>query len=275
MAKKIKYGICEWSLPWSGKFGFQFAKELGFDGVQIDLGPYQYDLPLSKEKMQDAYMDASAKYGLEIPSMTVQAVNNEHTMTATPGLRDFYLAVDALKKAVDACERMGINIIMPPHFYQNVMVTEEDVRRTALAYKEVCAYAAPKGITFASENAMTREEFLRFKELAGNPENFGIYFDTQNYWKHKGYYVPDLYRQLKDFCVPQIHIKDGKGIISSAILGEGDSKFFETAEAIKESGFEGWIILENYYDQSLLAEQNHNPWELIEKDLEIAKSIFG
>jgi len=275
MEKKIKFGICEWSLPWNGRFGIQFASELGFDGVQLDLGPYQYDLPLSKERMQDAYLDAGAKYGIEFPSMTVQTVNNDHTMTAEPGLRDFYLAVKALKAAVDACDRMGIDIIMPPHFYRNVIKTEEDVRRTAMAYKEACAYAATKGKIFASENAMTRDEFIAFKKMAGDPENLKIFFDTQNYWKHKGYNVAEMYKDLKEFCVPQIHIKDGEGIISSAILGEGDSKFYETAEAIKASGFEGWIIFENYYDQSLLAEQGHDPWKLIEKDFEIARKVFG
>ena len=273
---KIKYGICEWSLPWKGhQFAFDFAKELGFDGMMVDLGFYEHDLPMGKKRMQDAYMNASAKYGIDLPSMCVTTVNDEYTMNSTPGLRDFYLACNALRTAVDAAAAMGIKVLMPPHFYQNVIRNEEDLKHAAMAYREVCPYAAEKGITFASENALTREEWLRFREYAGNPDNLKIFFDTQNYWKHKGYNVAGMYNDLKEFIVPQIHVKDGKGIISSALLGEGDSHFFETAEEIKKSGFEGWIILEGYYDRSLLAQQDHDTWRLIEKDLETAKKVFG
>ena len=106
--------------------------------------------------------------------------------------------------------------------------------------------------------------------------NFKIFFDTQNYWKLKGYNTPDMYDELSGFICSNIHVKDGYGApVSSAMLGEGDSQFFETAERIKKSRFTGWIILENSFDQIPLCLESHNTIELITKDLATSKQVFG
>jgi len=274
MPKKIKYGTCEWALPWNGKFGVQFAHELGFEGMQLDLGPWQFNLPLARPEMQRAYLEAGQKYEMEYPSMAVNYLNQTNTPTCQPGLREHYLAMEAMKKAVDTATAMKIPVIFAPSFYDAVIVTEEDFVRTARFYREVCIYAEKKNIIIAQENSLNKEEVERMVDLV-NMDNFKIFFDSQNYWKHKGYNVAEVYRGIKEHCVDQIHIKDGKGFVSTALLGEGDSKFFETAEAIKETGFEGWLLMENYYDQLLLADQNPNPYEMLARDLKVAKEIFG
>lgn len=272
--KKIKYGIVDACLPYDGKFGVQFASELGFDGVSLCQGVWKNNLPMSVKRMQDAYLDAGEKYGIEYPSLSVNGVMADHSMTMVPGGRDYYIAVDAIMQAVDTCEAMKISTILVPNFFANGINSEEEMKRAALAYKDICQYALDKNIIISTENVLTRDEYIKFDKMV-SMENFKLHFDTQNYWKHRGYNAAQCYLDLHEFCVPQIHLKDGKGFSGSALLGEGDSKFFQTAEAIKSTGFEGWVIFENFYDQSLLAEQNPDPFELIAKDLETAKKTFG
>lgn len=271
MATKIKYGICEWSLPWNGKFGTKFASELGFDGIELDLGPYEFDLPLSKPEMQKAYLEAAQKYKLEYPSMAVNTLNQINNLNQPRGTHERYLAVRALKKAVDACEAMKIPVIQVPNFYHSVLNDREDIVRTALAFKEGCEYAYDKGITITSENAL-RGEDLELMIKTVDMDNFGVFFDSQNYWKHKGWNGPQVYEEIRQYTVNQIHVKDGYGHpVSSALLGQGDSKFFEFADTLKGHNYEGWIILENYFDREPLCLQSHDTIGMIREDLATAK----
>lgn len=271
----MKFGICEWSLPWNGQFGTKFAHELGLDGIELDLGPYEFDLPLSKPEMQKAYLEAAQKYELEYPSMAVNTLNQINHLNQTRGTHERYLAVRALKKAVDACDAMKIPVIQVPNFYHSVLNDRDDIVRTALAFKEGCEYAYDKGITITSENALRGEDLQLMIETVGM-DNFGVFFDSQNYWKHKGWDGPEVYDEIHEYCVDQIHIKDGYGHpVSSAMLGKGDSKFFEFAETVKKHNFDGWLILENYFDRVPLCLESHDTLELIRQDLATAKKAFA
>ena len=48
MEKKIKFGCVAWGLPGGGYFGPQIAKEAGLDGIQLELGSYEW-LSVSSE----------------------------------------------------------------------------------------------------------------------------------------------------------------------------------------------------------------------------------
>jgi sugar phosphate isomerase/epimerase len=76
--------------------------------------------------------------------------------------------------------------------------------------------------------------------------------------------------------VCEIHVKDGKGRdLSGALLGEGDTDFYGSIEVIKNHGYEGWIVNENYYDQKPLSERDSDIAALIKKDLDILKKALG
>ena len=45
MEKKIKFGCVAWGLPGGGYFGPQIAKEAGLDGIQLELGSYEWGYP--------------------------------------------------------------------------------------------------------------------------------------------------------------------------------------------------------------------------------------
>ena len=54
MGKKTKIGITEWSLPVDGPYGSKIAAEIGFEGVQLDVGSYERNFPKTKKIVQDA-----------------------------------------------------------------------------------------------------------------------------------------------------------------------------------------------------------------------------
>jgi hypothetical protein len=42
MEKNVKLGITEWSLPVDGPYGCKIAADVGFEGIQLDVGSKDY-----------------------------------------------------------------------------------------------------------------------------------------------------------------------------------------------------------------------------------------
>lgn len=59
------------------------------------------------------------------------------------------------------------------------------------------------------------------------------------------------------------------------LLGQGITEFQESVQAIKEIGYAGWIISENFYCRPNLMTDGEGPVSLAEKDVETLKSAFG
>ena len=49
MDKKVKLGIAEWALPVDGPYGCKIAAEIGFEGIQLDVGSYERNFPKTKK----------------------------------------------------------------------------------------------------------------------------------------------------------------------------------------------------------------------------------
>lgn len=266
-----KIGICHWSLPMEGPYGCKLAAEIGLDGIQLDIGHSSRGFLLSNDFVQDAYLVLAEKYGISFPSITIRELD-EVAMTKPEGTEDRELMNKALIKTIDAAEAMNIPIVMIPSFVESE-ITNEDEFQEAVSYLQFgCDYADGKGITIATENTLSVSEIKRLIEEVNRP-NIKLYFDSQNHYLHKDYNIAEILDDLIEY-VCQVHVKDGKNKdLSGALLGEGDTGFYDTVEVLKKHDYSGWIVFENYYDREPLSLQNSNPVELIKKDLQTIKEV--
>ena len=75
--------------------------------------------------------------------------------------------------------------------------------------------------------------------------------------------------------IAQIHVKDGVNSIQGSVhLGRGETNFFDAARAIRDIGYDGWIVLENYYSRPCFHSELTDPWDRIARDVEIARKAF-
>ena len=58
-------------MPGTGVFAPQIVKEMGLDGMSIEFGYYEHGWPLSQRRIQDLYLEAQQKYGIEYPNVGV------------------------------------------------------------------------------------------------------------------------------------------------------------------------------------------------------------
>lgn len=273
MKNNVKVGICQWSLPIEGPYACKLASDLGFDGIQLDLGKYERGFPLSKEVVQQAYLEMSEKYEISFPSIAITELDFI-SMVAPVGTEDAYLASMAIRKAVDAAEAMGISMVMLPSFEKSNIKTEVEFQRAVTVLREACDYAENRKVKIATENLLSVGEIQRlFEEV--NRENLSLYFDTQNYFLNKGLHTPDLIEPFFPYMCDQVHIKDGKvGELSGSLIGRGDTCFEDSMEILRSLNYCGWLIYENYYDRKPLSEEDDNPINLIKEDLKILDSFF-
>jgi len=269
----FKLGICEWAFPLPGPGGLSIASEMGLQGMELDFGDYEKGFPLSNSNIQKTYLENGKKYSVEFPSMAVNALC-AHGMTHPEESSDGMIAILAIKKAIQAAAEMGIPVLQLPSFDDGAIRNEVGFYNTCEKLRMACEIAQTHGIIIATENDLSVKESLKLIEEV-NTSNFKIFYDTQNYYLNRGYYIRDHLNQLLPH-ICQIHIKDGfNGKISSALLGNGDTDFYHTAKLIKDSKCTTWLFLENYYNVKPLSNLDNDPFKLLADDIKIAKETFG
>ena len=270
---KNRIGICEWSLPIDGPYACKFVGELGFNGLQLNIGDYERGFPMSKKFVQDAYLEMAQASMIEFPSL-VTRVTDYYTMFVSKNEEESKIVRKGIEKAIESCVAMQIPIVLIPNFEKSEIIERREFDEAVEVFKWACDIAGKYEITIAIENTLSTEQTLQMRERVDRP-NLKLYFDTQNYYLHKGYDSAKMLDELMEY-VCQIHVKDGKGKdLSGALLGQGDSNFYGCIEVVKKHGYSGWIISENYYDRKPLSEQNADTVALIREDLKIIKDALA
>ena len=271
-----KLGICEWVMPIKGTLAVQIAAELGLDGIQIDdLGGYRACFPLANKRIQRGYLEASQQYGVELASLGANSFAKGGGLVNTPGTPEWEISRLGLEVNIDACAAMGIPVLMLPCFWRGYIFTDEHFENCVNMLKLACQMAAEKNITLALESVLPAEKLVQLLALPGY-ENLKVYYDTENSWHFADASPSEELRILGKDRIAQIHLKDGtKETQGFKILGEGDTGVLMSMETIKEIGFDGYLILENFYNKPpMLPNIGMDALELIKKDIAVIKSVF-
>ena len=274
MDNKVKLGITEWSLPVDGPYGCKIAAEIGFEGIQLDVGSYERNFPKTKKIVQNAYLEAAEKFGVKYTAIACNELDN-YNMVARKGFKDRTIALRTITSAIDAAAAMDIPIVMVQSFMASAIETEQDFTRAVNVIKYVSEYAGDNGdVTIGIENLLSVDGLMRLIGEVDNP-NVKIYFDTQNYYLHEKVDVAAMVKPLIPY-ICQVHVKDGyKTDVepSGALLGEGATGFYKTIDELRKYEYSGWLISENFYDRGPISQLSEDPVELMKKDYQVLKDI--
>lgn len=275
MAEPMKLAICEWVTPIKGPAIFPRLKSLGIDGIQLDdWDAAAQNHPLTQSYVQRLYKDAAAQTGISLIGVAGNALGRDGGMILPMDTEQGRRCWDDLTRGLDACAQMKLPIYLAPAFFAGFPRTQAERRRIAQRMKEACHYCLGSQVTVTLESIFSATELRRLIDWIDSP-NFGIYYDTQNPVTYAGIHVPDDIRAIGPGKIAQIHVKDGVGSIQGSVnLGMGETDFFATAEAIREIGYDGWIVLENYYSRPCFSSELADPWDRIARDAEIARKAF-
>lgn len=275
MAKDIKIGCVAWGLPGAGYFAPYVAHLAGLDGIQLELGSYEGGYPLSQREVIDAYLEAKEQYKIEYPAIVLNDVM-EHEFIHGRNTENGKIAYEQMELAVETAAQLHIEKIMIPNFIKNLITKPEHVENTAEALKFACEKAGKKGIDILTENALDAGKQIELLEMVGC-QNLKIHFDTQNFKYNFNMDQCKVLESLYPYMDAQMHVKDGISEPGECFLGEGNTDFFPQMKILKDRGYKGWIVIENYYNLLPLRRHsaNNNQMELLKKDIETLKACFA
>ena len=272
--KKIKLGAVAWGLPGGGLYAARTAKEAGLDGIQLELGSYEAGYPLSQREVMEGYQEDRERYGIEYPALVLNDVM-VHEFIHGRNTENGAIAYDQIDLGIETAEKLGIDRIMIPNFLENLIRNEEHTENTKEALRYACRAAAPKGIMILTENALDSEAQIRMLEELNEP-NLKVHFDTQNF---KFNFDMDQCKQLQGLYLwmdSVLHTKDGIENPGDRLLGEGNTDFFGQMRYLRQQGFEGWIVTENYYNLMPLRAKapKNRQMELLRRDMQTIRRCF-
>ena len=248
----FKIGAPEWSLRKTDPTCFDVAREIGLDGVQVDMGNLTNHMHLRQPDVQQSYMAAARRTGLEIASLALAELNS------IPLKSDPRAAVWLLD-ALDVTRALGVKVILVAAFNKGELKGDkEGIDRTVELLKEVAPRAEKKGAILGLENYLSAEENMDIIQRVGSPA-VQVYYDVGNS-TDKGYDIYSEIRFLKGL-ICEFHAKDG-----NYMLGEGRIDFHKVRESMDAIGYRGWIEIE--------AETPHGFPEDYRTDLKFLKGIF-
>ena len=273
----VKLGIIDIALPGKRVGNIKLAHDLGLKGMQIIYAtPEDEPFMLDLKWHRDYYLEMSDKYDVKILSANVSdfdRVGMTHPRTTEKGK----LVYDTIDRTIDMAAYMNMDMVLYPSFNDGKINNDEDLEITAEALRYACREAAKHNIVITSENTLTIEQIMKLNKLVDCP-NFAISYDTQNYWRVSRLDQEKILNFLNEsgLLYPEIHVKDGiDDVISSKLIGEGNANVPESLEYLRKIGYDGWLHLENYYSIKPLSSENRDAIELIKKDIDTVKTIFG
>lgn len=300
---KYKFGACEYNFPVWGALAMEMAHEAGYDGIEItDGGGYLQPHPMNKgifvecerftpglirldgypltdKIIQDEYMNARAKTGIEITGIYLYFLNHQGFVSHDNETIQGKEALKTIKNAVIAASQMGIPLVtIPTKGMFGVAKNLYAFQKLEYAVKIAEEYGIKIANSF--DTSIKREleimELLSGKLLADFNTADPLVFAREN--------PVDMINELGGKRIAQIKVKDlkkdGEGFITqetseAAAIGTGDTEWKECLEAAEKLGFEGYIISDTPFNSNSLNVLGENYVSLAEKDLETLKKAFA
>jgi sugar phosphate isomerase/epimerase len=248
----FKIGAPEWSLRKTDPGCFEVAREIGLDGVQVNLGSLGDHMHLRQPAVQQAYLAAARQNGLEISSLALAELNN------IP-LKSDPRATIWLLDSLDVARALGVKVILVAEFAKGELKGDKDgIDLTVELLKEVAPRAEKAGAILGLENYLSAPENLDILQRVGSPA-VQVYYDVGNS-TDKGYDIYQEIRMLKDH-ICEFHAKDG-----NFMLGQGRIDFQKVRQAMDDIDYRGWIQIEAAAPHSLVEDYR--------ADLKFLKGIF-
>lgn len=237
---------------------FRRARRLGLSGIEAILTREQ--LRATSSPRLSSLQGCAARHAIEVTSVMLSEHNGGGIASADDATAA--AARDDVLRAIDWCAELGAKIVLVPFFFGGEIVTDEDFQRAVSGFRDLCPCAAVKSVTLCYEGTLPASRIRELAAAIGSPA-FGCYFDLANViWR--GLDTPTEIRTLGDL-IRMVHVKDTLAVPGDVHPGLGRVHFPESATALAEVGYDGWLVLET----------PPGPPELVARDISFTRRYFS
>ena len=232
--KKFRIGACDWSL---GKrcdiAALGIAKQIGLDGIMVDMGNDQNNLPLRQKTLQELYKEASTKTGVKISSIAIGELNNI-PYKSEPKTEEW------VWDSVETAKNLGVPVVLLAFFSKNDLRKDDAGKKEVVnRLKKVAPHAEKNGVILGIESYLSADEHLDIIDKVGSA-NIKVYYDFRN-TADAGYNTITEFRKLGKNLICELHMKE-----NGFLLGKGTLDWPAIGRAVFESGYygDGWMQIE-------------------------------
>ena len=271
----MKFGVREGMLQVTYETVLEDAGQLGFDGVEFEVGPKVPDegTPLFDAQERKHLKDRASQSGVAVSCICIGAFWKYSPAESDKALRD--MGLQLLKNTIEACSDLGTQCILTP---LNNSGEEADVavERWLGFLEEAKPVAEEHQVTIALEPCTrpgmgTDQEVIAMIDKMGS-EYIRAYLDVANI-RVAGVDSVEAVKSLGLQNLTHIHRKDLKENppgserpFSVVGLGQGMLDFEGICKTIVDVGYDGWLTLETPADGDAKGSAK--------KNLDILRSYF-
>jgi alpha-L-rhamnosidase len=239
---RYKVSVCDWMILKRQKIGaFNLAKEIGTDGVEVDMGglgkKIDFENKLNDRKAQEQFIAECNRLGLQISSIAMSAFYGQSFAK-----RDNYLALT--EETIGAMKALKVkNCFLP---LTNITDMQKDPQLYGLVVdrlKTIAKKAEDAGVVIGIETSMPAKDEARLIDKVASP-SIRSYVNVSTILKRKGDICKELETLGKNRIV-QIHITNTDG---NWLQNDPAVNMTEIKKTLDKMGWSGWLVIERSRD---------------------------
>jgi len=231
---KIRIGACDWSIGKGSDPGaFDVAKQIGLEGIQVNIGTLDNNLHLRNKDVQENYKKSALRSGIKIASLAL-AEFNSIPYKSDPRTEEW------IWDSIDVASNLDAKLILLAFFYNNDLRNDDKGKKEVIKRLKIVAPKAEKlGVILGIESYLSAEELMDIIQSVGS-KNIKVYYDFRNS-ADAGYDVIKEIKWLGKDIICELHIKE-----NGSLLGKGTLDWKKIAETLIDMDYHGngWMQIE-------------------------------
>ncbi len=240
---RYQIALCDWMILKRQKLGaFQLTKDIGADGVEVDMGSLGTNETFVSALTADAavrqqFLDKARELNLQIPSLAMSGFYAQ-SFAERPTVPRM------VQDCIDTMVAMKVKIAFLPLGVRGDLVKHPELRPAIVARLKAIAPAAEKvGVIIGLETSLPAAEEIKLLDEIGSPA-VKCYFNFSNALG-AGRNVPDELRIIGKDRLCQIHATDEDGVW---LQNDPKIDMPKVKKALDEMGWIGWLVIERSRD---------------------------
>ena len=239
---RAKIGVCDWMILKRQKLGaFQLTKEIGADGVEVDMGGLgtreTFDNQLVDPVVRQQFLDKAHELKLEICSLAMSGFYAQSFAQRA--------GVDRMvQDCIDTMKALGVKIAFLPLGVQGDLVKHPELRPAVIErLKAIAPLAEKAGVVIGEETALDAASEAKLLDEIGSPA-VRSYFNFSNAIQNGRDLTSEL-RALGRERICQIHCTDQDGV---QLKDDAKIDLQKVKQTLDEMNWSGWLVIERSRD---------------------------